>query len=561
MNINEIEERLRPEYYINGDNYCTLEEAMQANSVPGISVAVIYDYKIIFNKAYGLSDTENSKIATSETIFQAASISKPITAMAVLKLVQDGILNLDENINTYLKTWKLPESEFTKNSKVTLRNLLSHTAGITIHGFPGYNSSLEIPSLQQVLKGESPANTSEIKSFAEPDTLFSYSGGGYTIVQQALVDQLQKPFEDIMKELVLTPLEMNSSFYSCTKLDEELSSKAAAGHYSDGNQVLGKRHLYPEMAAAGLWTTAEDLAKFAIEVQRALKGESNKIITQEFAELMATPILKGSYNLGLGNEKVGEVAFIGHNGGNEGFSCTMLFHKTKGYGFVLMTNSDNGYNLKLPLFRSIASVLSLENILAPNYEFETLTEDTIKLFSHRFKESLHSSIEFFQAENGLAYKNVFYNHKELDYVGNHTFIDKGRNLRFSEKAGKFFKNNEQLELLENADKLPSDFIEANNFDAALNYYKELKDISLEASLNNFGYNCLGRESMSYGIGFLKLATMLFPTSPNAWDSLGEAYFMNKEYELCIEAMEKALELNPNNSNSVAYIEKCKGLSH
>jgi CubicO group peptidase (beta-lactamase class C family) len=171
-----------------------------------------------------------------------------------------------------------------------------------------------------------------------------------------------------MRELVLEPLGMTNSFYSQSCLNEEQCAHATAGHKSGGSQVKGKRHLYPEMAAAGLWTTAEDLAKFAIEVQKSLRGESNKILTREFMEAMATPILTGEYNIGLGNEKIGGEQLLGHNGGNEGYSCSLLFHKEKGFGVVFMSNSDDGYKMKLPLFRSAAAAYSFYNILHNDYE-------------------------------------------------------------------------------------------------------------------------------------------------------------------------------------------------
>lgn len=368
--IKQVENGFLPEEFVKGDTMKSITRVMEENNINGISIAVIDNFQVDWVKVYGVADIETKQLMNTDTIFQAASISKPITALAVMKLVQDGKLDLDKNINLYLKSWKLSENEFTVKNKVTLRNLLSHTAGVTIGGFPGYGCSDKLPTLVQVLNGEIPANTDKIIVDMQPNTRYRYSGGGFVIVQQVLIDQLQKPFQDIMRELVLEPLGMKNSFYSNTDLNETQCVNASAGHNSDGKQVVGKRHIYPEMAAAGLWTTAEDLAKFAIEVQKSLKGESNKILTKQFMEIMTTPILKGEYNIGLFNQKIYKEQLVGHNGSNEGYNCNMLFHKEKGYGVILMTNSDNGYKINIPLFRSVASAYGWDNILSPEYKIK-----------------------------------------------------------------------------------------------------------------------------------------------------------------------------------------------
>ncbi len=502
--IRQVENGLRQEYFIKGARLKSITEVMEEISIPGVSVAVVHNFEIIWAKEYGISDTETQQPVNTNTIFQAASISKPLTALAVMKLVQDGKLDLDENINSYLKTWKLPENELTVKNKVTLRNLLSHTAGITVHGFPGYNIDAEMPTLVQVLNGEFPSNTGKVVVDMEPNTEFRYSGGGYTIVQQALIDQLQKSFQGIMQELVLDPLDMKNSFYSNSTLKEEQCTNTTAGHKGNGIQILGKRHVYPEMAAAGLWTTAEDLAKFFIEVQKSLKGKSNKIISKELMEIMTTPVLNGEYNIGLRNEKIGTEQLLGHSGGNEGYTCSMIFQKEKGVGAIFMSNCDNGYEMKMPFFRSVAAAYGWNNILID-------TNRTVK-------------------------------------------------IEFREDSGKLYMNENIIERLNDGEKLGSDYIEEGNLEQAVRWYQELvkKDNDmynwLENNLNNAGYNCLWRKFYNTAIAFLKINTILFSKSANAWDSLGETYFHNKQYELCIEAMKKSLEYRQNNQNGVKFIK-------
>ncbi len=560
--IIEVEKGLREEYFIKGDKLNSIEELLKATSTPGISVAVIYNFEIVWSKGYGLADIETKLQVDTNTIFQAASISKPVTAMAVMKLVQDGKLDLDENINTYLKSWKLPENEFTKENKVTLRNLLSHTAGVAVQGFPGYNYASDIPTLVQALNGEIPANTGKVVVEMEPNTEFRYSGGGYTIVQQVLIDQLEKPFEEIMKELVLDPLGMTKSFYSNCALKEEQNSNATAGHKRDGSQVVGKRHLYPEMAAAGLWTTAEDLAKFSLEVQKSLKNESNIILTKEFMEIMVTPVLKGEYNIGLCNERLGAEQLLGHNGGNEGYTCNMLFHKEQGFGVIFMSNSDSGFKIKMPFCRSVAAAYGLDTLLKPEYEIVALSPGVIELFSGNYKMDFDKSLKIYSENNKLLYKTIGEDLRQLDYVGNNTFIDTNRSnkIEFRQDSNKFYFNENIIEHLDNGEKLASDYIEENNIQMAVKWYEELMDKDkhmkscLENNLNNAAYKCMWNNDYITAIAFLKVNTTLFNESANSWDSLGEAYFFDKQYELCIEAMKKSLEYDPSNLNAVKYIK-------
>jgi CubicO group peptidase (beta-lactamase class C family) len=563
--IRQVENGLRPEYFIKGDKLKSITEVMKETNTPGISVAVIHNFEIIWCKGYGIADTETQLPVNTNTIFQAASISKPLTALAVMKLVQDGKLDLDENINSYLKTWKLTENEFTAKNKVTLRNLLSHTAGVTVHWFPGYKPDAEIPTLVQVLRGELPSNTDEVVVDMEPNSEFRYSGGGTTIVQQVLIDQLEKPFQDIIRELVLDPLGMTNSFYSNSALNDEQCFNATAGHIGDGKQVLYKRHIYPEMAAAGLWTTAEDLAKFSIEVQRSLKGESNKILTKEYMEVMTTPVLSGEYNIGLSNEKIHTELLLGHSGGNEGYACSMLFHKEKGFGVILMTNSDSGYKIEMPLFRSVAAAYGFDNILDADYEVVDISADKAKIFSGNYRMEADKTVKVFQDNNKLVYKTIFDEQKQLDYVGNNIMIDMSRTvkLEFREDSSDLYMNGNKIEHLKHGEKLASDYMEEDNIEQAVRCYQELiekdNDVKnrLENNLNNAGYDCIGRKSYNSAIAFLKVNTIFFPESANAWDSLGEAYFFDKQYELSIEAMKKSLEYNPDNQNAIVLIKDAK----
>src|SRR5215208_967230 len=329
--IQRVEQGLLSAVIVKGNPGWTIQERMKHYKIPGVSIAVINDHKVEWARGYGVKDLETGEPVTTETIFQAGSISKPVAAMVALKRVQEGKIALDEDINDKLTSWKLPDNEFTAKKKVTLANLLSHTAGLTVHGFPGYAVGEKLPTLPQVLDGAPPANTAAVRVNMEPGTRFRYSGGGTTIAQLLLTDTERRPFPDIARETVLAPLGMGDSGYE-QPLPAARARLAATGHRADGKPVEGKFHVYPEMAAAGLWTTPTDLAKFGIEVQLSLQGKSNKVLSKASVERMVTPFVSNDVGLGFFIQKRGQQLYFGHDGADEGFRAMLLVHREKGYG-------------------------------------------------------------------------------------------------------------------------------------------------------------------------------------------------------------------------------------
>jgi CubicO group peptidase (beta-lactamase class C family) len=312
---------------------------MARNHVPAVSIAVVRGGEIDWARDYGVREAGGSDRVDDKTLFQAASISKPVTAAAALRMVEAGELYLDEDVNKKLQTWKVPGNEFTARQPVTLRELLSHSAGLTVHGFPGYVEGAVLPTLLQILNGEKPANTEPIRVDIEPGTKFRYSGGGYVVAQQLMTDLAAKPFPELMRKLVLEPAGMSSSTFE-QPLPENRQAEAAAGHRSDGRPVAGHWHVYPEMAAAGLWTTPTDLARFAIEIRRAYKGLSDRLLSQTMAQAMLTRRL-GDYGLGFSVPSAGVFRFQ-HGGGNEGYRCFLVLSVESGDGVAVMTNADSG---------------------------------------------------------------------------------------------------------------------------------------------------------------------------------------------------------------------------
>jgi len=324
---------------------------MKLYNVPGLSIAVIDDNKMVWAKGYGVIEAGSSTPVTTKTLFQAGSISKPVAATGALSLVEHGKLVLDENVNEKLKTWKVPENELTKNGKVTLRRLMSHTAGLTIHGFPGYDVNDTVPTLVQVFNGEKPANTAPIRVDILPGTKEVYSGGGVTIEQQLMIDVTGKDFPALMRELVLDKIGMTDSSYE-QPLPPANAAMTASGTYADGKVVHGRWHIYPEMAAAGLWTTPTDLSKFAIEIALSKHGKANRVLSEKMTDEMLKPVLEEA-GLGLFMDKKNPGQF-GHNGADEGFQAILTMNAETGKGVAIMANSDNGIAVGDFLLQSVA---------------------------------------------------------------------------------------------------------------------------------------------------------------------------------------------------------------
>ena len=331
-----------------------LAERMEYYNVPGVSIAVINDYQIEWAKGYGVLKAGGSERVTPETLFQTASLAKPVVAVAALHLVESGLLDLDADVNQSLVSWQVPESRFTAEEEVTLRRLLSHSAGTTVEGFLGYAQGEEVPNLQQILDGEPPANSPPIRVNAVPGTEQIYSGGGYMIVQQLIEEVASEPFPKIMQDIVLEPWRLTASTFE-SPLPDDLRSIAAAGHRADGSTIPGGWHTYPEMGAgASMWATPSDLAHFAIGVMLSYEGQSNGVLSRNMAIEMLTPQIE---DRGLGPVVIddgGDFFYFLHPGINEGYRNYLIAYPKRGQGVVIMTNGDNGEALYNEIVRSVS---------------------------------------------------------------------------------------------------------------------------------------------------------------------------------------------------------------
>jgi CubicO group peptidase (beta-lactamase class C family) len=333
----------------------SLEERVGHFHVPGFSIALVDDKELVWAKGYGITEAGGGQPVTEETIFQAASISKPVTAMVALHLVEAGALDLDADVNQALRSWQIPENEHTKDKKVTLRGLLSHTAGVSVMGYRGYPVGSELPTQVQILNGEPPANCDPVRVIQPPGTSFSYSGGGYVLAQVLIEDVTGKRLADLAGEIIFDKLGMANSTFEHL-LPERYLQQAATAHLDDGKPVPGKWHIYPENAPASLWSTPTDLARLVIEVLKANDGESGLVLSPEMTREMLTPQV-GWVGLGFPIIEVDGITRFDHPGWNEGFHSSFIGYPGSGQGLVWMTNGENGKLLGFEVMRGLAAAL------------------------------------------------------------------------------------------------------------------------------------------------------------------------------------------------------------
>lgn len=354
--IKRITENLKAgTYFSNNYKNLTLEERLAFYKIPGISIAVINNGEIEWARGFGYKDISTKEPVTQSTLFQAASISKSFTGLAFMKLKENNEIDLDTDVNSYLRSWKIPSNNGWQ-PKVTIRQLLSHTAGMTVSGFGGYSNTDAIPTTTQILDGEYPANSLPVIVNIFPGTSARYSGGGYIVAQLILEDKFNQPFNKIMDSLVLSPLNLKYSTFE-KQLSKSKKKLAATGYVLDNQPIIGGCHIYPEMAAAGLWTNPSDLAKIIIETQKAVQGKSEYISTKSVNEML-TPQNSDGTGIGLGYwfymKERGDSLLFTNAGGNDGFQSLFFGYKNLGKGVVVMINSSNDYELMYEVIRSVA---------------------------------------------------------------------------------------------------------------------------------------------------------------------------------------------------------------
>ena len=400
--IKRIENGLQPDLQIQGDsvpNY-TIEERMRALNIPGVSIAVINNGDIEWAKGYGMADSSENRPVTTKTMFLAGSISKPVAAIRAHQLAEEGLIHLDSNVNNYLSTWKVAENAFTEKEKVTTRRILNHTAGLTVWGFPGYDKGDVIPSVTEILDGK--GNTDSVRVYKKPGESWMYSGGGYTIMQLMITDLEKKRFAEIMQTNVLDPLGMKSSTFE-NPLPQKFHGLAATGYRSNGDEVEGKWPIYPEMAAAGLWTNPSQLILWAREMQQILQLGEDRLLKNETVKQMLLP---GMNDHGLG-PVVREHTF-GHGGADEGFRARLVAWKELPMAVVIMVNSDNGSIIQ-EVMLSIAEEYDLPGIAPKSRIVKKQSVEQLRRYAGKYNFPEMGDVQVEVQSNGLKLSADFLN--------------------------------------------------------------------------------------------------------------------------------------------------------
>lgn len=369
VHTRNVEANLRPPVIKPGDQPLTLVEEMRRYDVPGISVAVVHDGKIAWARGWGVRDLTSCAPVTPNTAFQAASISKVVTAVIALRLVEQGKIGLDQNINQSLRSWQLPKDEKLAPNGVTLRELLSHTAGLGVHGFDhGYLPGATLPTTVQILDGVPPEDQ-PVRSILPAGAQFEYSGGGYIVTQLALTDVTGMSFANLAQREVLGPLGMTRSAFAMPPspaIRADMAFGSAWGKPIPGNYVV-----LPQLAAAGLWTSAGDLARLLIDLQASAAGKKGHRLSPAMTRVMMTPV-KGNWGLGLALYTDNAPRF-GHDGVNPGFDSFMIAYAGKGDGIVVLTNGGDGRRITADVVRAVATDYGWPEIAAPATEEKTLS--------------------------------------------------------------------------------------------------------------------------------------------------------------------------------------------
>ena len=430
--ISSIENGLQPSLQIQGEPVpgYNIEERMKVLGIPGVSIAVLNEGNIEWAKGYGMADSSERRPVTTETLFLAGSISKPVAAVRAHQLAEKGVISLDSNVNQYLTSWTLPDNEFTENEKVTTRRILNHTAGLTVWGFPGYDKGDVIPSTADVLDGK--GNTDSVRVYKEPGESWMYSGGGYTIMQLMITDLEGDSFPDIMQKNVLDLMGMTSSTFE-NPLPETYHTIAATGYRANGDEVEGKWPIYPEMAAAGLWTTASQLILWAKEIQQIYQTQNDGLLKAETVNEMLTP---GMNDHGLG-PGVNEHTF-GHGGADEGFRANLTAWKKYPIAVVVMVNSDNGSIIN-EIMLSIADEYGLPGIEPDSRSVTEQSAEELQRFAGTYRIPEMGEGEITVKDNGLELTAGFLD--EAIFIlpeTDSTFFDKrdGTNFTFTVRDNK-----------------------------------------------------------------------------------------------------------------------------
>ena len=548
--LTEIENGLLPCILIEGEPSLNLQDRMSYYKVPGISITIISNYQIERTLNYGVMAAEIQNPVSDETLFNVGSLSKGVASLAVLSLVENGRVDVNEDINIQLVSWKIPENEYTKQNKVTPLLLMNHSGGAMFYPGIGYLGD-NFPTNLQVLKGEKPSQYKPVVIDRIPGTEYLYSNAGYAILQQLIVDVSGKSYPEYVKEKIFEPLNMQYSTLF-QPLSEELIISSAAGHMNNGLPFSGKRYYIQPAAAGGLWTNSSNYAKYVIELQKSYAGRSDKIISSALAKEMLSPHVSKQYGLGVFMREInGEINYFGHMGDNKGFFAGYVAHLTDGYGVVVLTNSQNGAQLIREITSGIARLYDWKKYLPEENKLVPISEKMMDQYVGRYSVGSDEYIEIIKKQDEL-FINQF-DKGQLYHVGDGKFVTKFRLgylqfnndsdqkvssavYHFADELGRFLNEPRNCRKMDEGEKVPIELLEEGQFTEAFIQYRKIKienpsDFYVsENRFNTLGYNYINKNMFEEAIAIFKLNVEFYPESANCYDSLGEAFMRNGDNE-------------------------------
>ena len=573
--IKEVENNLIPFVPVKGFKGWNILDRMKYYKVQGVSIAVIQDYKIDWAKGYGLADTAKNIAVTTETMFSAGSISKFLLAVTALKMVEHGQIELEKPINNYLTSWKITENDFTKKTPITLRMLLSHSAGTSQSSYFGFTPTQPLPTIVEILSGAKISETRPVVVNSEPNKEFRYSGGGSIIAQLALMDVSKKSFSDLTQALIFNKLEMRNSTFE--QPVPAKFTKQCSWAYSSASWFKGMPYVYPQQAAAGLYTTPTDLAKFFIDVQKSYISKG-KVLSQSITKLMLTPqqnVSDGSYKeqIGIGpfliqrtDNKDPKGVYFEFTGVNAGFLAYGIASVTNGNGVIIMLNSGDDVNgLGKEIRRAVAKAYNWTNFLPTEIQPISLTDTDLDKFVGRYR---------------MATDEVLYLRKEKDYLVEN--INDGNDIYcfpitkdtivftdYNIKAG--FKMNEKGEVIslqniyqekpmpkmKDDEFSPSEYLKMKKYDEAKEAFAAMK--MNEYQITYLAYNLMHKNPLDMDAvkTILDVAIEQHPNASIVYSRLGDYYLKTNDKPNAIKSYQKALELDPTDQQTIDILNDLK----
>lgn len=573
--IKEVENNLIPFVPVKNFKGWTILDRMNYYKVPGLSIAVIKDYKIDWAKGYGLADTTQKTPVTTETMFSAGSISKFLMAVTALKMVEQGKIELEKPINNYLTSWKIADNDFTKKTPVTLRMLLSHSAGTSQSSYFGFNPKQPLPTIVEILSGAKISETRPVVVNSEPNAAFRYSGGGSMIAQLALMDVSKQSFSSLTQKLVFDKLGMKNSTFEQPLPPKFIKQSSWA--YSSASWFKGMPYVYPQQAAAGLYTTPTDLAKFFIDVQKSYIGRG-KILNQATAKQMLTAqqnVSDGAYKeqIGIGpfliqrtDNKDLNGAYFEFTGVNAGFLAYGIASITEGNGVIIMLNSGDEVNgLGKEIRRSVAKVYNWTNFLPTEIQPVDLSDTELDKFTGRYRMAT-DEVLYLRKEKNYLIENINEGNDIYCFpISNDTLVFTDYNIKG------FFKRNYKGEItglqniyqekpmpkMKDDEFSPSEYLKNKNYEEAKKSFSGMK--MNEYQITYLAYELMNKKPLNMDAvkTILDIAIEQHPKSSIVHSRWGDYYLKYNDKPNAIKSYQKALELDPNDEQTKEILNSLK----